>query len=275
MSSTRQTGTLTSGDSYFEDFPAGRKIRHARGTTIGEVESQLLTKLVMNSAQAHWNEDAAAKSPFGRRIVFGLITASCVVGLASQDTAENSLAELSMTGLRFRRPVHLGDTLYTFTEVLDTRVADRDDSGIVRFRHWGVNQNREVVFAELEGELEKDRARSQALSLSEFGLVEITRKRSRANLERVLTVSCPDCRGRGRIKSVVTVCLELRRQLLGSLGHLAGQEVLLQTHPVIEEALRTGSETDVLIEMEQALGRKLVIRSDASLDRDAFELEVL
>jgi ribonuclease G len=159
--------------------------------------------------------------------------------------------------------------------VRQIRLRDLGGIIVVDFIDMELPENREAVFAELEGELDKDRARSQALSLSAFGLVEITRKRSRANLERVLTVSCPDCRGRGRIKSVVTVCLELRRQLLGSLDHLAGQEVLLQTHPVIEEALRTGSETDVLIEMEQALGRKLVIRSDASLDRDAFELEVL
>ena len=48
---------LTDSNSYYEDFAVGQKIKHARGTTIDEVENQMLTKLVMNTAQAHWNED--------------------------------------------------------------------------------------------------------------------------------------------------------------------------------------------------------------------------
>ena len=57
--------SLTSANNYFEDFTVGRRIRHARGTTIDEVENQLLTKLVMNSAQGHWNEDTMKDTPFG------------------------------------------------------------------------------------------------------------------------------------------------------------------------------------------------------------------
>lgn len=147
----RTLASYTAAGSWFEDFAPGMKMRHARGTTIGEVESQLLTKLVMNSAQSHWNEEAMQKTAFGRRLVFGLVTASCVLGLATQDTAENALAELSLDGVRFRHPVFLGDTVYAYSEVLETRSAERADAGIVRFRHWGVNQDRQVVF---EGERE-------------------------------------------------------------------------------------------------------------------------
>lgn len=143
--------SLTGSDNYFEDFSVGRKIRHVRGTTVGEVESQLLTKLVMNTAQAHFNEHAMQSSPFGKRLVFGLVTGCCCLGLATQDTGENAVAELSLTGLRFRAPVFLGDTLYAYSEVLETRDADRDDAGVVRFKHWGVNQDKKVVF---EGERE-------------------------------------------------------------------------------------------------------------------------
>ena len=159
--------------------------------------------------------------------------------------------------------------------VRQIRLRDLGGIIVVDFIDMDRPENRAAVFAELEAELEKDRARSKALSLSAFGLVEITRKRSHSNLERVLTVACPDCRGRGRIKSLETVCLNLRRQLLGSIDQFAGREVMIQVHPVIEEALRVGSETDVLSEIEQALGRRLVIRSDVSLDRDSCEIEVL
>ena len=110
---------------YFEDFEVGDRYRHARGTTIGEVENQMLTKLVMNTAQAHFNEDAAKKTPFGRRIVFGLVTGSIVIGLATQDTAENALAELGLDRMRFTAPVHHGDTLYAYTEVLAKDAGER------------------------------------------------------------------------------------------------------------------------------------------------------
>jgi len=133
--------------SWFEDFTVGDRMRHARGTTVGEVENQLLTKLVLNTAQAHFNEDLMAGSPMGEgRLVFGLVTGSIVLGLTTQDTAEHALAEVALDGVRFTAPVHHGDTLYAFTEVLAVERAEREDAGLVRFRHWGTNQGGTVVF---------------------------------------------------------------------------------------------------------------------------------
>ena len=133
--------------SFVEDFRVGDRWRHARGTTVGEVESQLLTKLVLNTAQAHFNEHAMEGSPFGDgRLVFGLVTGSLVIGLATQDTAEEAIAELGLDEVRFTTPVHLGDTLYALTEVEAIDDADRDDAAVVRFRHWGLNQRDDVVF---------------------------------------------------------------------------------------------------------------------------------
>ena len=133
--------------SWFEDFSPGDRMRHARGTTVGEVENQLLTKLVLNTAQAHFNEHFMEGSPMGEgRLVFGLVTGSIVIGLATQDTAEHALAEVALDGVRFTSPVHHGDTLYAFTEVLSVDDAGRDDAGLVRFRHWGANQEGRVVF---------------------------------------------------------------------------------------------------------------------------------
>ena len=88
-------------------------------------------------------------TPFGQRLVFGLVTGAIVIGLATQDTAENALAELGLDRVRFRAPVFHGDTLYAYTEVLEKRDAERDDAGVVRFRHWGVKQDGTIVF---EGE---------------------------------------------------------------------------------------------------------------------------
>jgi itaconyl-CoA hydratase len=137
---------LTSPTGYFEDFTPGQRMRHFRGATVGEVENSYLSKLVMNTAQVHWNEHASAGSPLGEgRLVFGLLTASIVVGLASQDTAEQALAEVGLDGVRFTKPVHQGDTIYAYTEVLALEEAECDDAGVIRFKHWGANQDGVVV----------------------------------------------------------------------------------------------------------------------------------
>ena len=125
---------LTGDCNYFEDFEVGQRMRHARSATIDEVENNYISKQVMNTAQGHWNEEIMKGSPLGDgRLVFGLITGSMTVGLTSQDTAENALAELGLTGVRFKKPVHHGDTITAYTEVLSTEDADRDDAGVVRF----------------------------------------------------------------------------------------------------------------------------------------------
>jgi itaconyl-CoA hydratase len=144
-----KVSALTGRSTYFEDYEVGAKIRHARGTTIGEVENQTLTKLVLNTADGHYNEHRMASTNFGRRLVFGLITGSVCIGLATQDTGENALAELALTGIKFTAPVFHGDTLYAYSEVIEKRDGDRADAGIVRFKHWGIKQDGTIVF---EGE---------------------------------------------------------------------------------------------------------------------------
>src|SRR5690349_6792463 len=105
--------SLTADGWYFEDFVVGDVVRHARG----EIENVMFTNLVMNTADGHFNEHKMKDSPVGTRIVFGGITISLVVGLSSQETATNALAELGMDKLRLKKPVLHGDTLYAITEI--------------------------------------------------------------------------------------------------------------------------------------------------------------
>lgn len=139
----------TSG--WFEDFAPGQRMRHARAATVGELEGSGPAKQVMNTAQAHFNDHFLTGSSLGDdRIVFGLSTASLVYGLASQDTAEHAVAELGWGRLRFLAPVHHGDTIEAFSEVVSVEPGDSPDApGVVGFRHWGRRQDGVVVF---EGE---------------------------------------------------------------------------------------------------------------------------
>jgi acyl dehydratase len=137
---------LTGRDNYFEDFEAGQVFRHARGKTVEALENVLITNLVMNTAQAHFNEHVMQFSPLKQRISYGGVNFSLVMGLASQDTCENALAELGLDNIRLLTPVVHGDTLYAYSEVLTAEPAEREDAGIVTFRHYGVNQRDELVF---------------------------------------------------------------------------------------------------------------------------------
>jgi acyl dehydratase len=137
---------LTGKDNYFEAFEVGQVIRHARGKTIEGLENVLITNLVMNTAQAHFNEDSMKNSQYGSRLSYGGVNFSVVMGLAMQDTGENALAELGMDNIRLLNPVVHGDTLYAYSEVLKLEEADREDAGVVTFRHYGVNQDDKLVF---------------------------------------------------------------------------------------------------------------------------------
>jgi ribonuclease G len=132
--------------------------------------------------------------------------------------------------------------------------------------------HREMVFSSLENEIKKDRAKTKLLNISEFGLVEITRKRSRANLERLLTQPCPYCAGRGRIKSLATICLNLRKDLLRLRGRSMGHgELLLRVHPEIARALQR-EERAILDELERSLEVKLLLQSDPELHHESFDV---
>jgi acyl dehydratase len=149
---------LTGDGNYFEDFIPGDVMQHARGKTVGEIDNVMITNMVMNTASAHFDVVEAQKMGFPERISFGGVNISIVIGLAAQDTTENALEELSMDNIRLKNPVFHGDTLMAYSEVLDVDAGDREDAGIVRFRHWGINQDGKVVMEAERTALIKKRA---------------------------------------------------------------------------------------------------------------------
>ncbi len=152
----------------------------------------------------------------------------------------------------------------------------RDLGGIIviDFIDMMESENRRRIVSELEDRLKSDRSRSRVSQVSEFGLVEITRKRSRSNLRQVLTRPCPCCGENGRLKSVATTCLELRRQLLlsaagDSLAPAAGLTV--RVHPDVARALET-TWAPVMRELEERLGAAPRLVPDTNLHPEHFEL---
>jgi len=140
---------LTGSDNYYENFEVGTVYKHARGKTVTENEAVTICHMVMNTADAHFNDERMklAKVGTGRAIVFGGVTMSIIIGLAYQDTGEQVIKELELDNISMKSPVSHGDTLVAYTEVLSKNdVEDRVDAGKITFRHYGVNQNNKVVF---------------------------------------------------------------------------------------------------------------------------------
>lgn len=132
---------------YFEELAVGAVIKHSRGRTISEMDNVLFSSLTMNPQPLHLNEDFAAKTEFGQRVVNGLFTLGLAVGLTVADLTEGTLvANLSYERVSHPQPLFHGDTLYVETEVLSKRESNsRPNQGIVTFRHTGRNQAGQVV----------------------------------------------------------------------------------------------------------------------------------
>lgn len=149
----------------------------------------------------------------------------------------------------------------------------RDLSGIivVDFIDMEVVENRRQVFESLERELAKDRARNKVLAISEFGLVEITRKRSRTNLYGLLTRPCIYCEGSGRLRSAPTLCLEIRRRVLARRAELAGRPVRIAAHPEVAAVLR-GPEAPILEELSEVLGSPVEVEGVDGMHWERFRI---
>lgn len=132
-------------EGYFEDFVVGAVYRHGRGKTIGPLENVGITNMVLNTAQGHFNEDLMSRSSFGKILVFGGVTIAMTIGLTMQDTGAHALRELGLDKVRLRAPVFHGDTIYSYTEVLESAPSEQPDAGVVVFRHVGVNQHVAMV----------------------------------------------------------------------------------------------------------------------------------
>ena len=131
--------------------------------------------------------------------------------------------------------------------------------------------NRAALFETLENEIKRDRSKTKILQISEFGLIEMTRKRVRQSLERSLTQPCPYCAGSGRIKSNVTISLEIWRELMKLRDLREGQDVLVRVNPVVYGTLQTGSDP-IFEEVERNLGIHLLFKPDDTLHHEQFDV---
>ncbi len=136
-------------------------------------------------------------------------------------------------------------------------------------------KNRQKVMMALQQELSHDRSPSKILSINDFGLVAITRKRVKQSLERTLCTPCPYCQGAGMVKSAQTMCFEILEQAKAMSKQLAGaSDVMLRVSPHVAESLRT-TEREVMEEVEAHFGNPVTIEPDPNLHQEQFDFAVM
>ena len=134
--------------------------------------------------------------------------------------------------------------------------------------------HRERVYRALEAALERDRSKSHLVGFSELGLVEMTRKRTRESLERMLTEDCSYCRGRGVVKSLKTVCYEILRETLREARQYPAEQMLILANPSVVDRL-LDEESQGLADLEAFIGKSITLRSEDGYTQEQFDVVVL
>jgi ribonuclease G len=132
--------------------------------------------------------------------------------------------------------------------------------------------DRKRVSDALSQALKRDKARTSMLKISELGLVQMTRKRTRESLEAMLTETCPRCNGCRVVKSVATLAADVLRGLQRAAGRNPQTDLLVaKVNPEVARYLYDlGSKA--LQTAEERLGVKIVLRSSEAVQPGAFEL---
>lgn len=131
--------------------------------------------------------------------------------------------------------------------------------------------DRERVFRALVEAVKKDRSKTKVLRMSDFGLVEMTRKRTRESLARLLQDNCPYCEGTGYVKSKRTVCYEILRVLERDRKELFGRKVLIKAHPEVI-ALFYDEERQAFEEAEECLMGCIYLKAEPEFHIEQYEV---
>jgi ribonuclease G len=188
-----------------------------------------------------------------------------------------ALVAIDVNTGKFVGSISLEETVYTINHeavreiVRQLRLRNLGGIIVIDFIDMEVEEHRRAIYQALEEELASDPARTQLLPMSDIGLVQLTRKRSRPSLERSLNRECPYCHGSGRVKSLPTICLEIRRELLTAAESDIGEQISLVVHPEVSHYLQ-GPYRELLKELEEIHGVEVILREDPLCHQEQFEI---
>ena len=143
---------------------------------------------------------------------------------------------------------------------------------IIDFIDMEKEGNRKKVYDALREALKKDKARTNILKISELGLVEMTRQRTRESLENQLLRPCPHCDGRGRIKSAPTIAYDVLRAIKRQHSQVEdGKNIVVRLHPDIANFLYD-EKNNSLENLEREINHRIIIKASQDLHQEKYEI---
>ncbi|MGL4667085.1 MAG: ribonuclease G [Saezia sp.] len=135
-------------------------------------------------------------------------------------------------------------------------------------------EHRTQVLEELNKKLTKDRVKTVVSDFSALGLVEMTRKRTRESLSRMMCEPCPICEGRGEVKTVRTVCYEILREVLREAKQFNPKEFCVIACPKVVEAF-LDEESQHLAELSEHIGKRLSLQAESAMTQEDYDIVLL
>jgi len=149
----------------------------------------------------------------------------------------------------------------------------RDIGGIIiiDFIDMAKKSNQEKIFNALKEALKKDKSKTNVLPMSEMGLIQMTRKRIREPLTRMLCEPCSHCEGEGYVTSGKTICYNIYREVLREAQEMMGARLVLKVNKEIADLL-FGEESRIVESLEKAVEKHIVIYPDAKFHKEEFDI---
>jgi len=131
--------------------------------------------------------------------------------------------------------------------------------------------DREKVFQALEEATRKDRQKMNIFKISELGLMEMTRKRTRENISRILSEPCSYCEGAGLIKSKTTLCYDIFQEIERSSTELGGHSIMVEVNPEVADLLYEEERAGVE-ELERKMKKKILVKGKPGFHQEQFNI---
>ena len=160
------------------------------------------------------------------------------------------------------------------TQVIVRQLRLRNLGGIIiiDFIDMQEQAHRDEVMRLLEKMLERDHAKTKITQVSELGLVEMTRKRTRESLEHLLCESCPTCQGRGYVKTAETVCYEIFREIMRfARAYQSPQAYTIVANPLVIDRLLT-SEASAVADLEHFIERVIKFQVENLYTQEQYDI---
>lgn len=191
-----------------------------------------------------------------------------------------ALTAIDVNTGKFVGTTNLADTVFKTNLEAAKEIARqlrlRDIGGIIiiDFIDMEIHDHRQRVLKALEDELRRDRTRANVLGLTQLGLVEMTRKKSRQNLDEAMMRPCTYCDGRGKVLSEETMARRVRAEIRRILKQSSSEALLMEVHPTVA-ALLIGAGGANLKELEKELGKTIYVRGNSEVHLEEMSLKVL